>query len=752
MTKSLKGERKTSQIQPPTYGDLITVLSIDGGGIRGIIPATILSFLESQLQELDGSDARLADYFDVMAGTSTGGLVTAMLTAPDENNRPLYAAKDITPGLFAPIGNIVQTLIGPKYDGKYLHEVVKEKLKDTRLSNTITNVVIPTFDIKKLQPTIFSTYETKRAACYDAKLSDICISTSAAPTYLPAHYFKVEDGKNNVREHHLIDGGVVANNPGLIAISEVSKEIFKNNPDFYPIKPMDYGRFLVISLGTGAAKYEQKYNSSMAAKWGIVKWLLHKGSNPLIEVFTQSSADMVDYHNSVVFQALRSEDSYLRIQEDELSGTEASVDVATKENLERLVEIGEKLLKKPLSRVNLETGLIEPIPKGGTNEEALKRFATLLVNEKRLRESSGLFAPIRKMVQALIGPKYDGKYLHEVIKEKLKDSLLSNTITNVVIPTFDIKKLQPTIFSTYETKRSARYDAKLSDICISTSAAPTYLPAHYFKVEDDKGNIREHNLIDGGVAANNPCLIAISEVSKEILKENPDFFPIKPMDYGRFLVISIGTGAPKVEQEYNSSMAAKWGIVDWLFHKGYTPLFEVFTQSSADMIDYYNSVVFQALRSEDSYLRIQEDGLSGTEASVDVATKENLERLVEIGEKLLKKPLSRVNLETGLTEPIPTGGTNEEALKRFAKLLVDERRLRESRSPVTKNELDGEDARLADYFDIIAGTSTGGLVTAMLTAPNKDKRPMFAAKDIKPFYLEHGPKIFPQTGMLFLDQ
>ncbi|KAK4722802.1 hypothetical protein R3W88_013035 [Solanum pinnatisectum] len=375
-------ERKTSQIQPPTYGDFITILSIDGGGIRGIIPATILSFLESQLQELDGKDARLADYFDVIAGTSTGGLVTAMLTAPDENHRPLYAAKDITPfylehcpkifpqkkcGLFSPIGNIVQTLIGPKYDGKYLHEVVKEKLKDTRLSNTITNVVIPTFDIKKLQPTIFSTYETKRAACYDAKLSDICISTSAAPTYLPAHYFKFEDGKGNVREHHLIDGGVTANNPGLIATSEVSKEIFKNNPDFYPIKPMEYGRFLVISLGTGD--------------------LLHKGSNPLIEVFTQSSADMVDYHNSVVFQALHSEDSYLRIQEDELSGTEASIDVATKENLERLVEIGENLLKKPLSRVNLETGLSEPIPKGGTNEEALKSFATLLVNERRLRES-----------------------------------------------------------------------------------------------------------------------------------------------------------------------------------------------------------------------------------------------------------------------------------------------------------------------------------------------------------------------------
>ncbi|XP_060194120.1 patatin-like protein 2 [Lycium barbarum] len=393
-------ERKTSQIQPPTYGDLITVLSIDGGGIRGIIPATILSFLESYLQELDGKDASLADYFDVIAGTSTGGLVAAMLTAPDENNRPLYAAKDITPfyfehcprifpqkkcGLFAPIGNIVQTLIGPKYDGKYLHDFIRKKLKDTRLSNTITNVVIPTFDIKKLHPTIFSTYETKRSACYDAKMSDVCISTSAAPTYFPAHSFKVEDSKGNVREHHLIDGGVAANNPCLVAISEVSKEILKDNLDFFPINPLDYGRFLVISIGTGAAKCEQKYNSSMAAKWGIIDWLFHKGSTPLVEVFTQSSADMVDYHNSVVFQAFHSENSYLRIQEDELSGTEASVDVATKENLERLVEIGENLLKKPLSRVNLETGLTEPIPKGGTNEEALKRLATLLVNERRLR-------------------------------------------------------------------------------------------------------------------------------------------------------------------------------------------------------------------------------------------------------------------------------------------------------------------------------------------------------------------------------
>uniref|UniRef100_A0A5B6YT84 Patatin n=1 Tax=Davidia involucrata TaxID=16924 RepID=A0A5B6YT84_DAVIN len=219
-------EGPKSPLQPPTYGNLITVLSIDGGGIRGIIPGTILSFLESELQKLDGEDARLADYFDVIAGTSTGGLVTAMLTTPNENNRPLFAAKDINdfyldncskifPQLNFPLPHvrkIIKALSGPKYDGKYLHSLIKEKLGNTRLHQTLTNVAIPTFDIKTLQPTIFSTYEVKNKPSLDALLSDICIATSAAPTYLPAHYFETKDPTGKVKEFNLIDGGVVASN------------------------------------------------------------------------------------------------------------------------------------------------------------------------------------------------------------------------------------------------------------------------------------------------------------------------------------------------------------------------------------------------------------------------------------------------------------------------------------------------------------------------------------------------------------
>lgn len=388
------------QIQPPTYGNLVTILSIDGGGIRGIIPATILEFLESQLQELDGESARLADYFDVITGTSTGGLVTAMLSAPNDKQRPLFAAKDIKPfylehcpkifpqqkHLLGPMGKLFKSLTGPKYDGKYLHSVVREKLGEIRVHETLTNIVIPTFDIKTSQPIIFSSYKIKKAPCMDARLSDICISTSAAPTYLPGYNFKNQDTEGNVREFNLIDGGVCANNPALVAVNEVTTQIINENNDFYAIKPMEYSRFLIISLGTGTPKNEQKFDSKLAAKWGLLDWLTHGGSTPLIDIFSQSSGDMVDFHLATVTQALNCQDNYLRIQDDTLTGTDSSVDISTKENLDKLCQIGERLLKKPVSKVNLENGMFEPIENGETNQEALKRFAKILSQERKLRE------------------------------------------------------------------------------------------------------------------------------------------------------------------------------------------------------------------------------------------------------------------------------------------------------------------------------------------------------------------------------
>ncbi|KAL5706013.1 Proteolipid protein 2 [Ranunculus cassubicifolius] len=370
-------------LQAPSWGNLVTILSVDGGGVRGIIPGTVLAFLESELQKLDGEDARLADYFDVISGTSTGGLVTAMLTAPDENNRPLFAAKDInefylencpkifpqrSTHMFSTVTNLFSSLMmGPKYDGVYLRSVLKEKLGETRLHQTLTNIAIPTFDIKNLQPTIFSSFEVQQDPSLDVRLADICIGTSAAPTYLPAHHFENTDAQGNVRGFNLVDGGVTANNP----------QIHNENTDFFPIRPMDYGRFLVISVGTGSPKTEVKYDANMAARWGLLGWLTANGSTPLIDVLTQSSADLVDYNLSIFFQALKSEDKYLRIQ---------STDISTKENLETLVAVGGRLLKKSVARVNLQTGIAEPVENGGTNEQALVKFAKLLSDERKLRQ------------------------------------------------------------------------------------------------------------------------------------------------------------------------------------------------------------------------------------------------------------------------------------------------------------------------------------------------------------------------------
>ncbi|XP_057799366.1 patatin-like protein 2 isoform X2 [Salvia miltiorrhiza] len=389
----------SKKLRAPINGRLVTILSIDGGGIRGIIPAKILEFLESELQKLDGDDARIADYFDVVAGTSTGGLVTAMLTAPDAENRPLFAAKDIAPfyvqnglkifpksGLLGSVG----ALVGPKYDGEYLRKLLRDALGQTRLHHTLTKVVIPTFDIKNMQPTIFSSYEVKNVGYKNALLSDICIATSAAPTYFPPHHFTDTDDSGHSWDFNLIDGGVAANNPTLVAVREVTKEVVRGSEDFFPIQPLDCTKLLVISLGTGNAKREEKYTAEMASKWGVVNWIIQGNSTPIIDIYNQASADMVDYFLSVLFQALRSQQNYLRIQADNLTGDNSAVDVATEDNLNDLVGIGEGLLNAPFSRINLQTGNTEPVIGGGTNQDILIKFAKMLSDEQKFRQSKSL--------------------------------------------------------------------------------------------------------------------------------------------------------------------------------------------------------------------------------------------------------------------------------------------------------------------------------------------------------------------------
>jgi patatin-like phospholipase/acyl hydrolase len=248
-----------------------------------------------------------------------------------------------------------------------------------------------------------------------------------------------------------------------------------------------------------------------------------------------------------------------------------------------------------------------------------------------------------------------------------------------VITTYDIKIEQPAIFSTFKAKQDELTDAYLADVCIGSSAAPTYLPAYYFQTHDSSGHTIDFNLIDGGVAANNPTLLALNQVTKQALLRNPDFLlpPSKAEDTGKFLVLSLGTGQ-KIAS-YNATDAAKWSMLGWVFNGGKLPIFDMFSQSSADMVDIHASLLFQAFKSEKNYLRIQVE-LSGDTSSTDLSTNKNLEDLVKIGKNLLDNPVSRANIETGQFEQVTGEGTNRDALTRFAQELSQERKLRSSHS------------------------------------------------------------------------
>nr|CAB3490029.1 unnamed protein product [Digitaria exilis] len=354
---------KSKPLLSPQQERVLTVLSIDGGGIHGLVPATILTSLEAFLQGKDGPDARIADYFDVIAGTSTGGLIAAMLSAPGKDNRPLFAAKDINkfyldngPKIFPQKGGWVPSMVqsawdklrgGPKYDGKFLHETINNLLKDTKVADTLSNVILPMFDVKRMQPILFNSLETKREAHKNAHLAD-------------AHGFKTKGIGGEHHQFELIDGGVAANNPTMAAMSLLTREMLRlrkqllgdgrnvnlvnggavrslkttsDNPTMAAMAAMIaaeeqnphlrmnkqdgqasiYKNVLVLSVGTGVTQKAHMYTAEECNRWNLLNWLAKDGFNPLIDFFFDASADMVDIHAEVLFELLGVEDHYLRI-------------------------------------------------------------------------------------------------------------------------------------------------------------------------------------------------------------------------------------------------------------------------------------------------------------------------------------------------------------------------------------------------------------------------------------------------------
>ena len=101
----------------------------------------------------------------------------------------------------------------------------------------------------------------------------------------------------------------------MMAITQIRKEILMQSFELPDIKPTDYSkRMLVLSLGTGEAKREEKYTAAKASKWGLFGWAYGKGAIPLFNIYKEASSDMVDIHVSTFFQAIGCKKNYLRIQ------------------------------------------------------------------------------------------------------------------------------------------------------------------------------------------------------------------------------------------------------------------------------------------------------------------------------------------------------------------------------------------------------------------------------------------------------
>lgn len=201
------------------------ILSIDGGGIKGTLPASFLATIEEATGE------RIFDHFDLIAGTSTGGIIALGLgigmsakeiLAFYENEGPTIFNQEIAASGFfqAKMTDILKRYsskakhaVLPKYNSKALKTSLNKAFGRKRLADSLTRLVIPAFDHKRREVHIFKTAHHKRFQLdYKEEIVDVALATAAAPTYLPKHQLS-----NGVS---LLDGGIWANNPVAVAVVE----------------------------------------------------------------------------------------------------------------------------------------------------------------------------------------------------------------------------------------------------------------------------------------------------------------------------------------------------------------------------------------------------------------------------------------------------------------------------------------------------------------------------------------------------
>lgn len=249
--------------------DLYRIISIDGGGIRGLLTASVMQRLEESHPFLEE--------VDLIAGTSTGGLLALALAAgySPADLAALYlehARTVFTDSLLDDIVDIGR-LIGADYSLEFLYDILSDLFEDRTLAELPKKVLITTFDLDNQQaapgnrtwkPKFFHNFPGDDSDG-DQKVIDVAVRTSAAPTYFPIF-------------QGYIDGGVVANNPAMCGLAQALHP---------PTGGQALGQLVLLSFGTGR---NPQYLEVEDPDWGLAQWAAH-----LVPLMLEGAAGTVDY-------------------------------------------------------------------------------------------------------------------------------------------------------------------------------------------------------------------------------------------------------------------------------------------------------------------------------------------------------------------------------------------------------------------------------------------------------------------------
>ncbi|MDW7692475.1 CBASS cGAMP-activated phospholipase [Flammeovirgaceae bacterium SG7u.111] len=313
------------------------ILSIDGGGIRGVLPGQVLCHVEKYLQTItQDKSARLSDFFDMVAGTSTGGILACAFLLPDSSSRPKFRSNEVVDlylnrgeAIFdRPFFKKLRTLGGitdEKYPEKGLEKALEEYFGETKISQLLKPCVIPSYDVTRRKATFFRQHSAKKKGdCADFLVKDITRATSAAPTYFECANIKSLEGD----EYAMIDGGIFANNPGLCAYADARRFYGKTASEM-----------VIFSLGTGEKKKSYPYDK--VKNWGLVQW-----PAPLIDIMMSSVAETVDFQLKQIYEAVEQPSQYLRVNETLPEWVNEEMDDANEENMRALQQFGDQVFAK----------------------------------------------------------------------------------------------------------------------------------------------------------------------------------------------------------------------------------------------------------------------------------------------------------------------------------------------------------------------------------------------------------------------